>query len=95
MLILSFLAISLNLTAASRIFIFEPQWNPSVERQAIARAIRIGQDNQVSVMRYVIKGTVEEVSETLFPRSKTVKDWLLNHQNRKSAPNRSKSGALP
>lgn len=51
----------LNLTAASRIFIMEPQWNPSVEKQAIARAIRLRQEEKVQVTRYIIKGTVEEV----------------------------------
>ncbi|KAK7928396.1 SNF2 family N-terminal domain-containing protein [Apiospora marii] len=50
----------LNLTAASRIFIFELQWNPSIERQAIARAIRIGQTRQVRVTRYLIRDTVEQ-----------------------------------
>ncbi|KAK6852342.1 hypothetical protein PG995_010893 [Apiospora arundinis] len=40
------------------------QWNPSTERQAIARAIRIGQTRQVRVTRYVIEDTVEQVSGT-------------------------------
>lgn len=51
----------LNLTFANRVFIVEPQWNPSVENQAIARAIRLGQTRQVRVTRYVVKGTVEQV----------------------------------
>jgi len=54
----------LNLTAANRIFIIEPQWNPSVENQAIARAIRLRQEEKVLVTRYIIKGTVEEVCIT-------------------------------
>ncbi|KAK3349252.1 SNF2 family N-terminal domain-containing protein [Lasiosphaeria hispida] len=53
-------AFGLNLTAANRIFIIEPQWNPSVENQAIARAIRLKQTEEVQVTRYVIEGTVEE-----------------------------------
>ncbi len=32
-----------------------------MESQAIARAIRLGQENEVYVTRYVIKDTVEEV----------------------------------
>ena len=51
---------SLNLTAANRIFIVEPQWNPSVENQAIARAIRLRQSKKVLVTRYYIRETVEE-----------------------------------
>ncbi|KAK0710005.1 SNF2 family N-terminal domain-containing protein [Lasiosphaeria miniovina] len=53
-------AFGLNLTAANRIFLVEPQWNPSVENQAIARAIRIKQVKEVQVTRYVIKDTVEK-----------------------------------
>ncbi|KAK4210760.1 SNF2 family N-terminal domain-containing protein [Rhypophila decipiens] len=53
-------AFGLNLTAANRIFIVEPQWNPSVENQAIARAIRLRQEKKVQVTRYFIKDTIEE-----------------------------------
>ncbi|KAL9094080.1 MAG: hypothetical protein Q9165_003750, partial [Trypethelium subeluteriae] len=54
---------SLNLTTANRVFIVEPQWNPSVENQAIARALRLGQGQQVLVTRYVIKNTIEQVRD--------------------------------
>ncbi|KAF5860074.1 hypothetical protein ETB97_002035 [Aspergillus alliaceus] len=37
-------AFGLNLQSVNRVFIVEPQWNPSVESQAIARAIRLGQE---------------------------------------------------
>ncbi|KIW70325.1 hypothetical protein, variant 1 [Phialophora macrospora] len=52
-------AFGLNLAAANRIFIVEPQWNPSIENQAIARALRYGQQDHVQVIRYVVKDTVE------------------------------------
>jgi SNF2 family DNA or RNA helicase len=52
---------SLNLTTANRVFIIEPQWNPSVENQAVARAIRMNQTKSVLVTRYIIKATVEQV----------------------------------
>jgi SWI/SNF-related matrix-associated actin-dependent regulator of chromatin subfamily A3 len=32
-----------------------------VENQAIARVLRLGQKRNVRVVRYVIKGTIEEV----------------------------------
>jgi SWI/SNF-related matrix-associated actin-dependent regulator of chromatin subfamily A3 len=51
----------LNLTAANRIHILEPQWNPSVEEQAIGRAVRLGQSREVTVVKYVAERTVEEV----------------------------------
>ena len=51
----------LNLTTANRIHIVEPQWNPTIEDQAIGRALRIGQTRNVEVIRYIMEGTVEEV----------------------------------
>ncbi|KAK3952419.1 P-loop containing nucleoside triphosphate hydrolase protein, partial [Pseudoneurospora amorphoporcata] len=54
-------AIGLTLTAASHIHIVEPQWNPSVEDQAIGRAHRMGQTKEVVVTRYIMQGTVEQV----------------------------------
>lgn len=46
---------------ATQVHIIEPQWNPSVEEQAIARALRMGQTKSVKVFRYIMKNTVEEV----------------------------------
>ncbi|KAI4702778.1 hypothetical protein J4E89_010312 [Alternaria sp. Ai002NY15] len=54
-------AVGLNLATANRVFIVEPQWNPSVENQAIARALRLGQKQAVLITRYVMKDTVEQV----------------------------------
>jgi SNF2 family DNA or RNA helicase len=52
--------VGLNLTAASYIFLMDPWWNPAVERQAVDRAHRIGQENKLTVYRPIIKGSVEE-----------------------------------
>lgn len=52
----------LNLTVANYVHIVEPQWNPSVEEQAIARAVRMGQTREVTIIRYVVRNSVEEVS---------------------------------
>lgn len=51
----------LTLTAADRVHIVEPQWNPSVEQQAIGRALRIGQTRKVTIVKYIVQDTVEEV----------------------------------
>ncbi|KAG0649190.1 ATP-dependent helicase GTA, partial [Hyphodiscus hymeniophilus] len=53
-------AFGLNLTTANRVFIIEPQWNPSVEIQAVSRAIRMNQKNSVLVTRYMIEASVEQ-----------------------------------
>ncbi len=52
--------VGLNLTAASYVFIMDPWWNPAVESQAIDRAHRIGQQNNITVYRPIIKSSVEE-----------------------------------
>jgi hypothetical protein len=54
---------SLNLATANRVFIVEPQWNPTVERQAVGRALRLGQESSVQVIRYVVHQTVEQVCQ--------------------------------
>ncbi|KAI1449012.1 P-loop containing nucleoside triphosphate hydrolase protein [Annulohypoxylon stygium] len=53
-------AVGLNLTVANRVHIVEPQWNPSVEEQAIARAVRMGQTRKVTIVRYMVDKTVEK-----------------------------------
>ncbi|KAI0186161.1 SNF2 family N-terminal domain-containing protein [Xylaria flabelliformis] len=53
-------AVGLNLTVANKVHIVEPQWNPSVEEQAIARALRMGQTREVTIIRYVVENTVEQ-----------------------------------
>lgn len=40
----------------------EPQWNPMLEDQALDRVYRIGQTKKVTTVRYIVKGTLEEVS---------------------------------
>ncbi|KAL7268409.1 hypothetical protein RUND412_008969 [Rhizina undulata] len=52
--------VGLNLTAASRVHILEPQWNPMVEQQALDCVLRIGQEKQVITTRYVVENSIEE-----------------------------------
>lgn len=49
----------LNIQAASVVIIAEPQWKPTVEDQAIARAHRMGQAHKVQVHRLLAKDTVD------------------------------------
>lgn len=53
-------SLGLNLTAASRVVILEPFWNPFVEEQAIDRVHRLTQKVDVVVYKITIKDTVEE-----------------------------------
>ncbi|KAF1941327.1 hypothetical protein EJ02DRAFT_455265 [Clathrospora elynae] len=53
-------SLGLNLTAASRVVIMEPFWNPFVEEQAIDRVHRLNQTVNVTVYRLSIHNSVEE-----------------------------------
>lgn len=50
----------LNLTAADLVIHYDPWWNLAAQNQATDRAYRIGQDNKVTVLRLIMKGTIEE-----------------------------------
>lgn len=52
--------VGLNIQAASVVILTEPQWKPSTEVQAIARAHRMGQVRTVQVHRLLAKDTVDE-----------------------------------
>jgi SNF2 family DNA or RNA helicase len=51
---------ALNLQAADRIVMLEPSWTPGTNRQAVARAVRLGQHNPVLVSWPVIRGSIDE-----------------------------------
>lgn len=50
----------LNLQGAQRVIIVSPHWNPSIEEQAVARAYRIGQKENVIVYKLIIRNSIEE-----------------------------------
>jgi len=52
--------VGLNLTAADKIFIYDPWWNKTAEDQAIDRSHRMGQDRTVFSYKLIAKGTIEE-----------------------------------
>lgn len=52
-------SLGLNLTAASRVVILEPFWNPFVEEQAIDRVHRLNQTRDVVVYKLTVADTVE------------------------------------
>jgi superfamily II DNA or RNA helicase len=69
--------VGLNLVAADCVVIFDPWWNPSVERQAVDRAHRIGQTRAVHVYRLRTKGTIEEKIAALQERKQKLFDALI------------------
>ncbi|ORZ20124.1 SNF2 family N-terminal domain-domain-containing protein [Lobosporangium transversale] len=51
--------VALNLTAASRVFICDPWWNPAAELQAMDRIHRIGQYRPILITRLIIENSIE------------------------------------
>lgn len=52
--------LGINLTAADTVVIYDSDWNPQMDLQAMDRAHRIGQKNMVNVYRLITENTVEE-----------------------------------
>ncbi|KXJ91935.1 P-loop containing nucleoside triphosphate hydrolase protein [Microdochium bolleyi] len=52
--------LGINLMTADTVIIFDSDWNPQADLQAMARAHRIGQKRPVTVYRLVSKETIEE-----------------------------------
>ena len=71
--------VGLTLTKADTVLLYDPWWNPAVERQAMDRAHRIGQDKPVFVHRLVAKGTIEEKILALQARKQALADALLSN----------------
>lgn len=67
----------LNLTSAETVVHFDPWWNPAVENQATDRAHRIGQKNNLEVIKIISKDTVEEKMVKLKEEKKDIFDKLL------------------
>lgn len=67
----------LNLTGADMVIHFDPWWNPAVEDQATDRAYRLGQKNNVQVVKLLMKDTVEEKIYKLQEKKKSLIDQMI------------------
>ncbi|SJL09809.1 related to ISW2-ATPase component of a two subunit chromatin remodeling complex [Armillaria ostoyae] len=52
--------LGINLTSADIVVLYDSDWNPQADLQAMDRAHRIGQTKQVYVFRLITEGSVEE-----------------------------------
>ncbi|MFT4759268.1 MAG: hypothetical protein ACI9XO_000751 [Paraglaciecola sp.] len=67
----------LNLTAADYVFLIDPWWNPQAEKQAIARAHRIGQTKKVFARKFITKDSIEEKILALQERKAALAEDIL------------------
>jgi superfamily II DNA or RNA helicase len=69
--------VGLTLTAADYVVLYDPWWNPAVERQAIDRTHRIGQTRPVTAYRMVTVGSVEEKIRALAERKNALSKAVI------------------
>ncbi|KAI5285454.1 DNA-dependent ATPase protein rad54, partial [Ascosphaera aggregata] len=50
----------INLIGANRLILFDPDWNPAADQQALARVWRDGQRKDCFVYRFIATGSIEE-----------------------------------
>lgn len=78
----------ISLTGASRIVLLDVVWNPSVEKQAISRAYRIGQSKMVYAYNLVADGT-REVEKYQRQNEKHVMSKMVFSEKKNSSPSKS------
>ncbi|KAG5999180.1 hypothetical protein E4U54_002003 [Claviceps lovelessii] len=78
-------SLGLNLTAATRVIIVEPFWNPFVEEQAIDRVHRLTQTVDVVVYKLTVEDTVEERILDLQNKKRELAEQTIEGGARKEA----------
>ena len=73
----------LNLTGADTVIHIDPWWNAAVQDQATDRAHRIGQKNNVTVLKFICENSIEEKVIELQNMKKDLIDSLIS-SNEKS-----------
>jgi SWI/SNF-related matrix-associated actin-dependent regulator of chromatin subfamily A member 5 len=79
--------LGINLQTADVVILYDSDWNPQMDLQAMDRAHRIGQKKQVKVFRFISKGTVEEkiierAERKLYLDAVVIKQGRLAQQNK-------------
>jgi len=59
-----------------QVIFYDIDWNPTVDQQAMDRAHRVGQTKQVTVYRFICKGTIEE---RILQRTKEKNEVRMNN----------------
>jgi len=70
--------VGLNLTAASRVFLLDPAWNPASEEQCFDRCHRLGQLNNVVITKFIVKDSVEERMLALQEKKRKLMDNVFD-----------------
>lgn len=71
----------INLVSADIAIIYDPWWNPAVEKQAEDRLYRIGQKNNVMIYRLITVDTIEEKIYELQHRKQDLYSQILDNSD--------------
>ena len=71
----------INLATADTVIIFDSDFNPHMDLQALARAYRIGQRRDVMVYRLVTRGTIEERVMQLSRKKLRLEKMIVQNKN--------------
>ena len=72
--------LGLNLTAANKVYVMEPQYNPAAEAQAVDRVHRLGQKREVVTTRYIMNDSFEEKMLELQDKKKKLASISMDEQ---------------
>jgi len=84
----------ISLVGASRVVLLDVVWNPSVERQAISRAYRIGQKKVVYTYHLLAEGTTEEEKYGKQAEKDRLSELVFSAKNAANNDGKSKSSAV-
>ncbi|GLT46905.1 hypothetical protein SLA2020_206320 [Shorea laevis] len=74
----------IHLVGASRVILLDVVWNPSVERQAISRAYRLGQKKEVYTYHLMISGTLESDKYRTQAEKDRVSELVFSSSNKEN-----------
>ena len=87
--------VGINMQAASVVILTEPQWKPSTEDQAVARAHRMGQVRTVQVHRLLAKDSVDERMREVQENKALLFDAFARKSDAKDADRRAVDAEAP
>jgi superfamily II DNA or RNA helicase len=79
--------VGLNLTRSNYVIHVDPWWNPAVENQATDRAHRLGQKKAVTVMRLIMRHSIEEKMMMLKQRKQELFDAIMAGTSKQNGVN--------
>lgn len=77
--------LGLNLTRACKAYVMEPQYNPQAEAQAVDRVHRLGQTEEVTITRFIMKDSFEHKVIEVQDRKKQIATMTVDRKRAREA----------